>query len=277
MARPGYFAPKPPPIRPTIEFTALDPDGRYLELTAEDIEVLEDGRVQTIEGFQEAVQPVAIVLALDASGSMRKEEAQVIESATMFVDALRPEDQLGLMMFADKVKVAHDLTVSREFSHRSLRGYQTVGGTALYDVLSEALIRLSTAERRRVVVVMTDGRDENNPGTAPGSVRTFDDVLELQQKTGATIFAIGLGTRVDAEPLRKLAAVSGGQAFFPSEPEELSREYARIVEDLRRRYVVTYTSTNIQRDGSWRQVTVRIKDRPEANVRSAGGYFAPDK
>jgi VWFA-related protein len=277
LARAGYFAPKPPPIRPTIEFTAIDGDGRYLDLTADDLEVIEGDQVQTVEGFQEAVQPVAIVLALDASGSMRRKEAQVVESATMFVDALRPEDQLGLMMFADKVKVAHDLTISRDFSHRSLRGYQTLGGTALYDALSDALARLSTAERRRVVVVMTDGRDEDNPGTGPGSVRTFDDVLEHQQKSGATIFAIGLGTNVDAERLRTLAAVSGGQAFFPSGPEDLAREYARIVEDLRRRYVVTYTSTNIQRDGSWRPVKVRIKTRPDANVRGASGYFAPEK
>ena len=29
-----------------------------------------------------------------------------------------------------------------------------------------------------MVVVMTDGRDENNAGTGPGSVHTFEQVLE---------------------------------------------------------------------------------------------------
>lgn len=277
IARPGYFAPKPPPIRPNIEFTALDETGRYLDLTADDLEIVEGDQVQAIESFQEAVQPVSIILALDASGSMRRKEAEVIESAKLFVDALRPEDQLSLFLFSDKVVVAHDLTVGRDISHRSLPGYRAAGGTALYDALSDALVRLSTVDRRRVVVVMTDGRDEDNPGTGPGSTSTFKDVLEQQQKTRATIFGIGLGTNVDTETLRTLAAVSGGQAFFPSEAEDLAREYDRVVEDLRRRYVVSYTSTNIQRDGSWRPVTIRIKNRPDADVRSAGGYFAPEK
>ena len=28
-------------------------------------------------------------------------------------------------------------------------------------------------------MILTDGRDENNPGTAPGTVRNLDDVLAL--------------------------------------------------------------------------------------------------
>ena len=75
IARPGYFAPKPPPIRPTIEFTATDPSGAYLDVAADDLEVVEDGVLQQIERFHEASQPVSIVLALDASGSMRHREA----------------------------------------------------------------------------------------------------------------------------------------------------------------------------------------------------------
>ena len=87
--RPGYFAPKPPPIRPRIEFTATDPSGRYLDLSKDDLEVLEDGARAGVETFQEAVQHVSIVLALDSSGSMKKKEADVIASAHDFVDALQ--------------------------------------------------------------------------------------------------------------------------------------------------------------------------------------------
>jgi VWFA-related protein len=122
---------------------------------------------------------------------------------------------------------------------------------------------------------MTDGRDENNPGTAPGSKRTFADVLRHQKDTQATIFGIALGTKVDTGPLEELASVSGGQAFFPAEVSELDREFKRVLEDLRRRYVVSYTSTHIRRDGEWRDVEVRVKERPDAEVRSTGGYFAP--
>ena len=64
-----------------MEFTAADEVGQYLDLTAGDVEILENGELQKLELFQEAVEPVSIVLALDASGSMKKKESDVIASA----------------------------------------------------------------------------------------------------------------------------------------------------------------------------------------------------
>jgi VWFA-related protein len=273
--RPGYFAPKPPPIRPAIEFTATDSEERYLDLTVEDLEVFEDGVVQQVESFQEAVQPVSIVLALDASGSMKKKEADVVASAREFIHALRPQDRLALVLFADRTVFAHDLSENREFAAEALEDYRAVGGTALYDALSDSMIRLKRAEGRRVVVVMTDGRDENNPGTGPGSTRRLPDVLKHVQDTGALVFTIGLGTNVDQAILKEIADRSGGRALFPTDVSELAAEYQRVVDDLRRRYVLGYTSTHIKRDGSWRNVEIRIKGHDAAVVRSLGGYYAP--
>jgi len=73
-----------------------------------------------------------------------------------------------------------------------------------------------------------------------------------------------------------LAAESGGAAYFPEDVSNLRDDYTRIVEELRRRDVVSYTSTNGARDGSWR--TVEIKTRQdELTVRSRGGYAAPER
>ena len=273
--RPGYFAPKPPPIRPAIEFTATDGEGRYLDLVAEDLDVLEDGHPQNVESFHEAVQPVSIVLALEASGSMKRKEAEVVASAREFIQALRPQDRLAVVLFSDRVMFAHDLSTDREFAVEALQNYKANGGTALYDALVDSMLRLKRAEGRRVVVVMTDGRDENNPGTGPGSSRTFDDVLKQVKDTGTLVFGIGLGMKVDQTPLRLAAERSGGRAFFPVDVADLPNEYRRVVDDLRRRYVVGYTSTQIQRDGTWRKVEIRVKGRADAAVKSSGGYFAP--
>ena len=273
--RPGYMARKPPPIRPVIEFTAADATGRYLDLSAGDIEILENGDAQKLELFQEAVEPVNIVLALDASGSMKKKESDVIASAREFVNALRPQDKLAVVLFADHPVFMHDLTDKRDSALAALDLYRANGGTALYDTLAEALLHVKRAQGRRVVVVMTDGRDENNPGTGPGSVRPFKDVAELIKETGALMFGIGLGVNVDHGPLEEIARLSGGRALFPSDVTELPAQYQRVVDDLRRRYVVGYTSSHIQHDGGWRDVEIRIKDKPAAAIRSAGGYMAP--
>jgi VWFA-related protein len=274
-ARPGYFARKPPPIRPTLEFTATDDAGQYLDLTASDLDVVENGVVQKLELFQEAVDPVSIVLVLDASGSMKKKEADVVASAREFITALRPQDKLAVVLFADHPVFTHDLTENRATALAALDLYRANGGTALYDSVSEALLHLKRAQGRRVVVVMTDGRDENNPGTGPGSVRNLGDVAALIQQTGAAMFGIGLGVKVDQDPLKKMAEWSGGRAFFPAEVSELPAQYRRVVDDLRRRYVVGYTSSHIQHDGAWREVEIRVKGLPNATVRSTGGYVAP--
>jgi hypothetical protein len=124
---------------------------------------------------------------------------------------------------------------------------------------------------------MTDGRDENNPGTGPGSVHTLADVLKLQKESGAMIFTIGLGTKVDHQVLTQFANVSGGRALFPLDVQALDTEYRRVIEDLRRRYVVGFTSTHTTHDGAWRDVQIRVKSDPEATIRGTGGYFAPNK
>jgi Ca-activated chloride channel family protein len=255
----------------------MDPSGSYLDVEAGDLEVVEDGVIQQIDAFHEASQPVSIVLMLDASGSMRHREGEVIASAGAFAAALRPQDQLAVAMFADAVTFAHDLSTDRKATWEAIDGYTVSGGTALNDAVSAALTRLQRAEGRGVVVVMTDGRDENGPGTGPGSSRTLAEVLEQVKTSATTIFTIGLGSKVDDRPLQQFAELSGGRALLPRTVSELSGEFQRVIEDLRRRYVVGYTSTNGERNGKWRNVDIRLKTAPQVTVRSSGGYSAPER
>jgi VWFA-related protein len=274
--RPGYFAPAPPPVKPSLEFTITDSNEKYLDVEASDLSVIEDGVKQKIDTFQEAVAPVSIVLALDESGSMKKAAEGVQDAARRFVNAVRPQDKLGLVLFADHSTFAHDLSLNRDHTLAGIDQYKASGGTALYDALSDSLHRLKFENARRVVVVLTDGRDEDNPGKGPGSTHTFDDVLHYAKETDAIVFGIGLGPNVDSDVLEKLASATGGEAYFPSDTSRLDETYQRIVENLRRRWIVSYTSTNSQRDGAWRTVVISTRF-PEAIVRSKGGYFAPAK
>jgi Ca-activated chloride channel family protein len=275
-ARPGYFAPKPPPIRPQIEFTLRDTTRELADVSIEDLRVVEDGVEQQLEVFQEAVSPVSIVFALDASGSMRRATEEVKAAAKTFVQNVRPEDALALILFADKSQFAHDMTTRRDWSVQAIDKYVAQGGTALYDAAYDSLTRLRGLEGRRVVVLMTDGRDENNPGTGPGSTRSYAQVLERLKTVDATIYTIGLGPRIDREKLEELAAISGGEAYFPQDVASLSDDFNRILETLRRRFLISYTSTNSTRDGAWRKVEITSK-KPGILVLSRGGYNAPDK
>ena len=86
----------------------------------------------------------------------------------------------------------------------------------------------------------------------------------------------GWGPISIAQGLERLADISGGAAYFPSDASQLHAQFTRTVENLRRRYVLGYTSTHIARDGSWRKVEIKSRSANHV-IRSRSGYFAPDR
>ena len=272
--RAGYYAPSPPPIRPTLELTVMNSSHEYLDIAREDLEIVEDGVVQHVDTFQEAVEPVSMVMAIDSSGSMVKSADAVRQAARGFVAAVRPEDSLALITFADHPVYAHGLGTTRQFTLDAINHYTAAGGTALYDAVFDSLMTLKKVPGRKAVVVMTDGRDENNPGTAPGSEHTLDDVVKLVRSSEAAIYAIGLGANVERETLERLATESGGEAYFPADVSALDAQFQSVVENLRRRYVLSYTSSNSAHDGGWRSVEVRSRISG-LKIATRDGYFAP--
>jgi len=275
-ARDGYFAPKPPPVKPTLEFSASYGAGRSGSLGAADLVVVEDGVVQQVESFEEAVAPISIAMVFDTSGSMRRALPSAQAAARSFVTALRPTDPLAFVRFADRVVVEHEFSDRRATTLEAIDRLQAVGGTALWDALHDSMLALKQRTGRRAVVLLSDGRDENNPGTAPGSEHTLAEVLTLVRDTDTVVYAIGLGANVDRAALETIAARSGGTASFPADVSDLEGEYLRVIDALRQRYVVGYTSTNPVRDGGWRSVVIGAKPAG-VTIRSRGGYFAPAK
>jgi VWFA-related protein len=275
-ARDGYTAPMAPPVRASFEFTAVGTGDQAARLEPDDVVVLEDGVPQKVDTFNEVALPVTIMLALDSSGSMTRSAQKAQEAAREFVGAMRPEDQIGMIMFADRAEYIHSPTERRDWSLAAIDAYKAAGGTALYDALYDSLAQISDVKGRRVVVVVTDGRDENAASNGPGSLRTWDEVLRKLQQTDAAVYAVGVGSRVDRSTLQELADRSGGAAYFPSDVTTLATDYHRILDELRRRYVLGYESTNRMRDGKWRKVQIRTLFA-DVTVRSRDGYFAPSQ
>ncbi len=274
--RDGYFAAAPPPIKPTLEFVARDLNRRPVAITRGDLVVIEDGIEQEISSFQESVDPVSIVMALDKSGSMRGQEESVKAAAAAFIDALRPEDRLGVVGFSNGAEGLADIAPYRTWSRHAVNQYRTSGGTALYDGIGLALERLEGIKGRRAIVVMTDGKDENAAGNGPGSQLTFTEIIGRLAQTDVEIYAIGLGKGVDRQTLEHLAKITNGEAYFPSDVSQLVTDYRRVTEDIRRRYVLGWTSTNSRRDGKWRTVELRTKTNGLV-LASRGGYEAPSR
>ena len=199
----------------------------------------------------------------------------MVAAAAAFVEALRPDDSLGMLTFADKVDVAHAITTNRANSLETLAEYKAEGGTALYDALCDALLMLKGLKGRRAVVILTDGRDEDNPGTGPGSIRTWDRRASPDAGPGRDDVPGGPRDEDRPGPSQAAGHVLGRRGLLPAGRRANSgRSSQRVTENLRHRYVVGYTSTNSTRDGKWRAVEIRTRSAG-VRITSRKGYFAP--
>jgi VWFA-related protein len=107
-----------------LQATVLNRRGETVSgLAPDDFQVRENGVSQTISVFGTAQsQPLKIAFLLDISGSMslggRLEQAKAVIND--FVEALRPEDQVALLVFADgDVVVETEFTTDRPWPRRS--------------------------------------------------------------------------------------------------------------------------------------------------------------
>jgi VWFA-related protein len=81
-----------------IEATVTDKDGNFIrDLKAEDFVIYEDGQQQNVDFFERneetsLTRPLAVVFALDTSGSIKPEEVEKQREATeQFMQLVRPE------------------------------------------------------------------------------------------------------------------------------------------------------------------------------------------
>jgi len=278
-----------------------DPSGRYVsELTKEDFAVTERGVPQTVSRFTTERRPLRVGIVLDTSLSMGKgerlESAQ--QAALGFLDSLQPGDEGMVVTFNERVRVAQDFTSDRELLGQAITSTTAHGGTALYDAVWRTSRMLRDLDARRVIVFLSDGRDEASSGFEPGSLHTLEEALDQALRNEVMVFAIGLGKNLDREctqnwslaptgsgkkgcpngslqdVLAKLSDSTGGRLMLSQSPRRLRNAFDDIASDLRNQYSLAYTSTDSDKDGAWRSIDVSIKSRPDVRVISRDGYFA---
>jgi VWFA-related protein len=76
------------------------------------------------------------------------------------------------------------------------------------------------------------------------------------------------------EQLQMIADQTGGRMYSPRVADDLRGVYSEIADDLRIQYRIGYSPTNKAQDGSWRALRVKLKNYPDAAVRTRKGYYA---
>jgi len=264
-----------------------DPDGNYVYgLGRDGFTLLEDGREQTIKVFSEQPRPLSVGIVLDASTSMvGRKLVAAKEAARAFLRLLSPIDQATVVAFADEAQVLEELTPVTSRLAAAIEGLEAAGATAFYDAVWLTTEALCESDSRRVIVLLSDGRDEAPDGRGPGSRHSFEDALEYAQRCEVMIFAIGFGAdlsqldheqrRTQAATLTLLGTETGGRVLFPTSAGVLRRTFKAVAQDLRHQYAIAYTSNNDTYDGNWREIRLVPRD-DELTVATRTGYFAHD-
>jgi Ca-activated chloride channel family protein len=262
-----------------VEVSVRDRAGHYVsDLTRDDFHIRENGKLQTISQFSKEDTPVTVGLVIDDSGSMRAKRMLAINAAMTFLSASNPQDEVFVTHFNDRVRVGlpHGIPFSDDpkLLQSSLLKDPAQGRTALYDAIVFSLNHLKAGKQeRKSLLLISDGGDN-------ASKLCFNDVIEAVRESRATIYTIGIFDEDDTDRnlgiLRRLAQVSGGDAFFPNELSNLDLICRKIADDVRHRYTIGYVPPAVNGMNALRRIAVSASRRGEKFViRARTSYRFP--
>jgi VWFA-related protein len=254
------------------------------DLPKEQFSVYEDKILQEIMLFKQEDIALSVGLVIDASLSMADKQPRVKAAALTFVRESNPNDETALLSFGDDVYIEHEFTNDTSALNVALSTIPPQESTSMYDAvyLAAKLLRTKASRDKKVLLVITDGEDNN-------SKYTLHDALKAVGESKIAVYTVGLLSpsglygsdqqQKAKKELKQLAEVSGGASFFPNSVNEVEGICSRIARDLRNQYTIGYRPLNQKLDGSWRKVVVKVSSpqgkKSDLKVRTKQGYYAP--
>jgi Ca-activated chloride channel family protein len=246
-----------------VYVTVMDAEKRLVpDLVIDDFEILDNGKPQTINVFENKPVPITTVVMIDTIGSMTTALDLVKDGAEQFLLRLLPDDRAQVGEFSDKIKFHPGSFIDdRDRLVYLLKNELDFGyPTRLYDAVDESLARLETADGRKVVLVFTDG-DDTSSKVGVGKV------MDRAREKDVMIYAVGLvneyfngQSRVRSQPdrgLKKLAEDTGGGYFELKRTADLNSTFTRVAQELHSQYVLGFSPETM--DGKVHKLDVRVK------------------
>ncbi len=290
-----------------VPVTVKDAAGRLVGgLQAGEFRILEDGVEQKITGFSADPRPLAAAVLLDAV--LTPPTAQRLrETFPVLVEAFSEFDEVAVFAFDSGFRAVADFTSERERLHKALRGVEIaithgragepltqqvprinnwpVGGAPpgparsgsagrprkrIDDAVLSAVRLLEARDpgRRRIVLLISDGAQ---------AARLDDTALAAAlRKSDAAVYSVALELArlsPNSGVLARYGPPSGGEVFPATKKSALESLYARIAEQARYQYVLSYVPARPASVAPvWRTIEVRVQ-RPGLQVIARDGYI----
>lgn len=262
-----------------LNATITDAKGKpVLGLKQNQFQIFEDGKEQKIEIFEAEKTAFAAVILLDSSGSMEERVSLARSAAIQFLDRLRTDDVTAIYNFDSKISLVQDFSNSRDI-YEGVFDIKSNGMTVLNDAIYKAAEELGKrAEKRRAIIVLSDGADTK-------SARSAEKSLKAALAANATIYTVDMSSisagntreRIQNQGvLKNLAEKSGGKFIATPGGIAMREAFKNIVEELGVQYTIGYQPSNSSKDGKWRTIEVKTS-QSELLIRTRKGYNSPKK
>ncbi len=251
-------------------------------------QVYEDNALQPITSFTTAQVPIINALVIDNSRSLRSQLKKIIEAGKIIVGTNRPQDESTIVRFIskDKIEVVQDFTPNKDLLNDALDNLFVEGGqTAIIDAVYQTAKKVEQYQssrkkedvKLRTLILVSDGDDR-------GSSYKEQQLFQLLREFNVQIYAVGFVNDLSKEPdqnggisrqekaksfLTKLAKETGGRVYFPNTIDELAQIASDISAEQRTQYLISYTPTNTNRDGTFRQIKVVVAEGAKSEKRIA--------
>lgn len=269
---------------------------RVLDLEADDFTVFDQDVRQEIVTFERGNLPLAAVLLVDGSLSMQGQRlANARRGVHVFARGLQPLDEATVIVFTDTIVHSEQLHPEQR-PEQLLQGLEAAGGTSINDHLYLAMQHLETRLGRRVVVLLSDGRDNH-------SLLRAREVLEVARESQAMVYWLllegrGPGARPgtplkkrigrrehptsawrtrrqaidELDGLERLVEESGGRILPIGSDNHIQPAFEDLLAELREQYALGFYPSRRNADGSWHVVRVEVS-RQDLSIRHREGYY----
>jgi VWFA-related protein len=246
-------------------------------LTRDQFVLVDNGVAQTVDSAVLESVPLSLTLVLDTSESMRGERIdRLIDGAKALIKALHPQDDAALVTFSEPVRLAVPMKRNRQVVLDARDALEPDGATSLNDAvfLGLQLKPMQASDSRPVLLAFSDGHDTS-------SWLSNDQLLDATRRSNLLLHVIELlppayGMSMALRPselLRNLAKAGGGRHWAAQKPSDLNDLFGKALNELRARYLLTYTPTGVTRQG-WHDVKVTLKNA-RGDVTARPGYYVP--
>lgn len=259
--------------RVAVAAIVRDSKGRPVpNLSVRDFELLDSGRSQPLIGVWSEPSPASVAILMDVSGSMATKLERARETAQAFVSGLQPGvDEVALYTFDTSLQEARPFSTSFSGTENAWAATRAYGATSLWDAIAQTAQRISDRQRRRALLVITDGVDSASK-LKPAEVSAIASALDVPVYILVITLSLENDPR-DAQPVRgplaDLAAWTGGDSLLVRDQPDVTITTRQILAELQHQYVIAFEPGSAP---GWHPLVLRAR-REGLFVRTRSGYL----